>query len=234
MFYFAQLLKLVELVREEPMLFPPPHGSLYNVIRSPDTGRIRAMKTMRRIFKLSSIGKEDEKSWCDLTRAWKEQWTAPQKVEILPTTDISVIEKPAPPEKELKVSIEKITGKRGRKKKVVTAPIELPPEAPIPAFKWVTKPSQKQYRLLLEHLNTLGRLDQAREDLIAHTDNLTSRIGDWAVEIDDALEDAKIVNNARLVIRLTREKKLVNDVFEGLMDRDLGRAIKALSELTGR
>jgi hypothetical protein len=231
MFYFAQLLKLVELVREEPMLFPPPHGSLYNVIRSPDTGRIRAMHTMRRIFRLSSIGKEDEKSWCNLTRAWKEQWSAPQKMDIMPSTDITVIEKLVPTGKELKIPKEKVEGKRGRKKKVITAPVEIQPEATIPAFEWEIKPSQKQYGRLLKHLGEIDKLDQTREDVIKHIDDLTTRIGDWAVGIDDALEDAKTANNTRLIGRLSAERKLVNDVYEGFIDRELGRAIKALSKL---
>jgi hypothetical protein len=233
MFKFAQLLNLVELVREEPMLFPPPHGSLYNPVRSLETNRIHTIKTVRRIFKLSAVGREDEKSWLDLTNAWKEQWPAPQKVEALPSLSLIAApeEKPAEGEK-LKVPAEKIKGKRGRKPGVAVKPVEILPEAPIPEFKWVTKPSQKQYNRLLRHLRILTKLDQAREDVIKHIDDLTSRIGDWAVEMDDALEDAKAASNLKLVSRLTHEKTLINDVFEGLMDRDLDRAVTALNELT--
>lgn len=208
MFKFAQLLGLVELVRTEPMKFPPPHGSLYSIEK---TDRVRAIIAVRRIFRLTGIGREDEKSWLDLTRAWKEQWPAPQKVAYVPPTEVV-----PPPEKP----------KRPRK-----PPVEIPPEAEIPEFKWVVTPSQKQYSLLLTHLLGLAQLDQTRADVITHIDNLATRIGDWAVVIDDSLEDAKMVGRERTITRLTREKELVNRVFEGLLDRDLGKSIVALNDL---
>ena len=210
MFKFAQLLGLVELVRTEPMKFPPPQGSLYSIEK---TDRVRAIVSVRRIFKLTGIGAEDEKSWLDLTRAWKEGWSAPQKVEYVPPTEVAVpVEKPKRPRKPA---------------------VEITPEAEIPEFKWVIAPSQTQYSLLLTHLLKLIQLDQTRRDVITHTDNLATRIGDWAVEIDDALADAQMVGRPRTVIRLTRERGLINRVFEGLLDRDLGKAITALGELTG-
>jgi len=208
MFKFAQLLGLVELVRTEPMNFPPPHGSLYSIEK---TDRVRAVIAMRRVFKLTSIGREDEKSWLDLTRAWKEGWSAPQKVAFVPPTEVA-----PPPEKP---------------KKRRRVPAEVAPEGAIPKYKMTLTPSQKQYGLLLDHLVVLAGLDQSRDDVIIDIDYLATRIGDWAVEIEDSLSDAKLANKVRLITRLTREGQLVNTVFEGLLDRDLRKAIAALNDL---
>lgn len=80
MFKFAQLLNLVVLVREEDMEFPPPSGNLYSIRKDPE---VRAVISKKRIFKLTDIGAEDERSWGNLTRAWKEGWTAPAKAEYV-------------------------------------------------------------------------------------------------------------------------------------------------------
>lgn len=209
MFKFSQLLGLVELVRTEPMNFPPPKGSLYSVEKIDE--EVRAVISVRKIFRLTSIGKEDEKSWLDLTRAWKEGWSAPQKVAVLPPTEI------APP-----------VEKPPRREKI---PV-VAPEAEVPVFKWVVSPSMRQYSLLLNHLLVVEQLDQSRDDVIVHIDDLATRIGDWVVAVEDSLEDAKLAKNVHLIDRLTSEKSLLDRTFEGLLDRDLRRAITALRELT--
>jgi len=81
LFKFSQLLNLVELVREEPMQFPPPGGPLISA-RKPNG--IHGVVSVRRVFKLTGIGAEDEKSWTNLCKAWIEGWSAPQKAEYLP------------------------------------------------------------------------------------------------------------------------------------------------------
>ena len=208
MFKFAQLLGLVELVRTEPMKFPPPGGNLYSIEK---TDEVRVVIAVRTIFRLTGVGKEDEKHGLNLTTAWKENWPAPQKVAALPPTEVTPVpEKPEKPVKE---------------------PLEAVPEGAIPVFKMVGTPSQKQYSLLLKHLLVLESLDQTRGDVVSEIDNLATRIGDWAIEIEDSLGDAKIANNTRLITRLTREAQLVNMVFEGLLDASLRIAIAALSDL---
>jgi len=210
MFKFAQLLRLVELVRTEPMNYPPPGGNLYSIEKTDD--EVRAIVSVRKIFRLTGIGREDEKSWLDLTRAWKEQWPAPQKVEFIPPTEVALPEEKPP--KRVKVP-------------------EVTPEAEVPKFKWVVSPSQRQYTLLLNHLLVVEQLDQSRPDVITHIDGLATRIGDWVIAVEDSLEDAKIAKNIRLVDRLTLEKSLLDQTFEGLMDRDLRKATRALRKLIG-
>ena len=83
LFKFAQLLNLVVLVREEPMLFPPARGHLYSVRkRETDGKRVFAVISKRRVFKLSELGRADELSWTDLCRAWRENWSAPQAAPV--------------------------------------------------------------------------------------------------------------------------------------------------------
>jgi len=220
MFKFAQLLGLVEFVRTEPMQFPPPTGSLYTVQK---TDRVRAVKSMRRIFKLSSVGAEDERSWLDLTKAWKEQWSSPQKVEHFPT----LAEALAPPVvKEIKEVVEKVKVKAVKPKK-----IELVPEAPIPSFKWTATPSKRQYTLLLDHLVDLQKLDQTRPDVISHTSSMETRIGDWTVEIEDRRDTAKEGGRLEAADILTQEAVLLSKLFESIIDGDLGRATEAAREL---
>ena len=94
-FKFAQLLNLVELVREEPMELPPATGQLFS-IRMIDE-KPMAVASTRRVFKLTTVGAADERSWSDLRRAWQEQWPAPQKMEIpveVPPVAKPIVEKP--------------------------------------------------------------------------------------------------------------------------------------------
>jgi hypothetical protein len=68
LFRLARYLELVELVREEPMLFPPPQGHLYSLRK--DTKVYVAVST-RRIYRLTDNGKTAEQSWRNLHKAWK-------------------------------------------------------------------------------------------------------------------------------------------------------------------
>jgi hypothetical protein len=67
MFRFAQLLHLVEYVREEPMEFPPPGGMLLRVEKVAGEAQVRI--STRKIFRLTQIGMADEVCWADLTNA---------------------------------------------------------------------------------------------------------------------------------------------------------------------
>jgi len=230
MFKFAQLLGLVEFVRTEPMLSPPPSGSLYTVEKVEKTGRVRAIISLRRIFKLTTKGTEDERSWLDLTRAWKEQWSAPEKVAHFPT----LAEALAPPVvKEIKEVVEKA---KVAKKEKVTRPrkVELVPEAPIPLFKWTATPSKRQYTLLLDHLVDLQKLDQTRPDVAQHISSMETRVGDWTVEIEDRRDIAKNEGKVAVVEKLTLEAVLLSRLFESIIDGDLERAVEAVRELALR
>jgi len=107
MFRFARYLGLVERVREEPMLFPPPGKPLLS-IRKPDGAHV--VESKRVIYRLTQIGVEDEVAWSNLRKAWAENWPVPQKaVEIVPPIPEVMpppkVEKPVRIEKMLKLSV---------------------------------------------------------------------------------------------------------------------------------
>jgi len=77
MFRFAEKLGLVEQVGEEPMISPPPTGHLYT---TRGDGRARAVISSRHLYRLTSIGKQDELSWSNLCQAYIQHWVAPQKL----------------------------------------------------------------------------------------------------------------------------------------------------------
>lgn len=68
LFRLARYLGLVELVREDPMLYPPPHGHLYSTRKN---ARIHVVISTRSIYKLTDQGKMAEESWRNLHKAWK-------------------------------------------------------------------------------------------------------------------------------------------------------------------
>lgn len=200
-FKFAQLLGLVELVREEPMQFPPPGGPLYSVRV---TDKPRAVISTRRIFKISDLGKEDEKSWTNLAKAWIEGWSAPQKAEYIA---------PLPREE-----VEPIV-----REEIITAVVPI---------KWVARPSEKQYKLLLAHLKVLQKIGIDDPDVKREVDRLSMLIGDWVIEVEDMLEDAKSINFAEAINKYTDMLRIVGEISEALGDQELGRAIESLKELS--
>ncbi len=203
LFKFAQLLNLVELVREEPALFPPPGGPLYS-IRKPDG--VHVVVSTRRVFKLTAVGKEDERSWSNLCRAWREGWSAPEKIEYAPP----YVPPPKPP---------------------VVPPVEVP-EVFVP-YKWMPTPSTARFKTLLAHLETMGAIGAAEPEIAAEIDRLSMLVSDWVMEIGDALDDARAINNVRAIRRLEPQFKSITALTEALMDGDLRRAIASLRKLVG-
>ncbi len=207
-FKFAQLLHLVELVREEPMLLPPATGQLFS-IRIIE-GKPKAVASTRRVFRLTTIGAAEERSWSDLRRAWQEQWPAPQKLEI--PVGVPPVEKPAvkkPPVKE----------------PTVTKP------ARFPTLRWVSAPSPRQFGFLLNHLEKLNVYGPMDERVIVEMDSLSMKIGDWELSIGDSLDDARAKNNKPAIEKYEEWQKHIADVREGLIDRDLEKASRSLREL---
>ncbi len=203
LFKFAQLLNLVELVREEPMLFPPPGGPLFSV-RKPDG--VHVVVSTRRVFKLTAVGKEDERSWSNLCRAWREGWSAPEKMEYAPPY--------VPPSKP-----------------PVAPPVGVP-EVFTP-YKWMPTPSSARFKSLLAHLETLEAMGIDKPEIASEVDRLSQLMGDWVIEVSDALDDARAINNVRGIRRLEPQYKSLTAVTEALMDADLRRAITSLVELVG-
>lgn len=209
MFKFAQLLHLVVLVREEPMLYPPPGGALYRV-EKPDG--IRVAVSTRKVFKLSDVGREDDRCWTNLTRAWKEGWVPPLAIEYAPpyVRPPEYEEVPKPPPK----------------------PPKVPPVGFTP-YKWVPTPSMRQFRLLLKHLRILEELGIGAPGVEPEVDRLSQQIGDWLLEIEDDLADAKAIFHAEAIEKLEKWQVQVTKTMEGLIDRDLSRAVEGLEGLAG-
>jgi len=200
-FKFAQLLHLVELVREEPMKFPPAGGHLYSV-RKPDG--VHAVISTRRIFKLSAIGAEDEKSWANLCKAWTEGWAAPQKVEYVAPP---VVEKPPV---------------------VKVPPIVKPPKK----FKWVEVPTKRQFGLLMAHLESLATIGITDPAVAAEVHILSMKPGDWLIWIDDALENARAVDNVEEINKLEKWSSGITSMMEFLEEDNFEGAIASLREIT--
>ncbi len=203
-FKFSQLLKLVELVREEPMRYPPPGKTLYRMEMI--AGVMTVTPAVRKIYKLSSIGAADERSWSDLRRAWQEQWPAPQKLEVrveAPPVEKPVVEKPAPKEKPVR----------------------------FPTLRWISAPTLRQFGLLLNHLEKLNVYGPMDERVIVEMDSLSMKIGDWELSIEDSLGDAISRDNKPAIAQYEEWQKHIAGVREGLIDRDLKKASESLREL---
>lgn len=204
-FKFAQLLGLVEFIRELPMEFPPPGGNLLSLRKNHGS---EVVVSTRRLFKLTSIGVKDEKSWTNLCKAWMEQWSAPQKVEYAPPYV-------SPPKEEAK-PIEKVIKVPG-----VWAP-----------FKKVERYSAHQAKLLLKHVDRLISAGIGAKGVRIEIDRLAGMIGDWTVGMEDTIDILKKARPVEEESTVKHEKllKAINDLAEAFMDEDLKKAKSILEE----
>ena len=207
LFKFALLLHLVELVREEPMIFPPPGGDLLSIRVTEGTPRV--VTSTRRIFKITSIGAEDERSWSNLSRAWREGWTAPAKVEY----EEPIKREPAP-------------RKAAPRKKV-----EAPEPVAFTEFTIPQDPTPTNFRLLVVHLRLLFDIGEDNSEVVSEVARLVVSINKWEVDIFDAIDEARSIGFTGEVTRLTRWSGLMTVVREGLEERNLEKSITALTAL---
>jgi len=206
LFKFAQLLHLVELVREEPMELPPPGGSLLSIRGSGDAAIVTI--SARRIFKITQVGADDEKSWSDLCRAWREGWTAPQKLEYAPPI---------------------ITG---RPRKVEEEVLPQPPaEGEFKSFKLPRDPTAVNFRLLANHLLILDSIGADDKSVSGELSMLATAINSWEVDILDALDEARSIGYTDEVDRFEVWRGLMASVRESLEAKDIVRAVSALESL---
>ena len=208
LFKFAQLLGLVELVREDPMEFPPPTGHLYS-IRKPNDEVIAVIST-RRIFKITPLGTEDERSWTNLCRAWIDKWPAPAKAEYLPPVYVPRERPPKPPKEE-------------------------PPELVLEftPYELAAEPSTAQFSALAAHLRTLNALGLESPGVVEEVARLTHGASGWVVVTDEGLDDARAIRHYTAMHELEIWLSRITIVREALLDQDLPRAIESLDELTG-
>ena len=81
---FAKLMGLIEVVREEPMVYPPPHG---NLIRAElDKGKLKSKIATRKVLRITALGISEEHAWLDLRSAW--QLHAPLGVSTEPIEEV--------------------------------------------------------------------------------------------------------------------------------------------------
>lgn len=208
-FKFAHLLHLVELVREEPMEYPPATGNLYSVRKPNDVPEV--VISMRRFFKITPLGAEDEKSWTNLCRAWIEQWPAPAKAEYMPPVYVPREPKPKEPKPE-KVSKEAL---------------------PFTPYKWSEESSIEEFGRLAAHLWKLGDLGIETRGVAGEVAILSAKMTGWIMEIDEALDDAKAISYTVAVRRYSKWLDLITATKEALLDQDIPRAIENLEALVG-
>lgn len=67
LFRFAKYLGLIEFARDEPSKNPPAGGPLYNPMK---VDGIHAVVTMRRLYRLTQVGRDSDEPWSDLCQAW--------------------------------------------------------------------------------------------------------------------------------------------------------------------
>ena len=244
-FKFAQLLGLVELVREEPMLFPPGNSNLYSVRKKHIAGdgyRVNAVISKRRIFKLSALGEADEVSWTDLCRAWREGWNAPQKLdhpvvliepEIIPEpiteTEEEMAEEVITPEEEPVVR-----RGRGRPKGTYKKPREAEEVGtPLSEFSLSKIPSQQQYALLLNRLILLDSIGVNDTNVTIEIGKIAAIVEEWTVVATEQYEAAESKNIASDVFRTRFIRTTTYALSENLLDKNLPSAIGNLQKLLG-
>ena len=206
LFKFAQLLDLVELVREEPMVFPPPGGNLLSIRGSGDEAKV--VKSTRRVFKLTAVGAEDERSWSNLNRAWREEWPAPAKLEYIEPVKREPPPRKPPPKKKEPVE------------QVLFTPFVIPRD-----------PTPINFRLLAAHLRILDGIGIDNPEVVSEVARLSTSINSWEVDILDGIEAARSISFAEEVTRLTKWSDLMTTVREGLDGNDLVKSTVALETL---
>ena len=209
LFKFAQLLNLVELVREEPMQFPPPGGNLISA-RKPDG--IHAVVSVRRIFKLTPIGMEDERSWTNLCKAWIEGWAAPQKAVYLPPVYTPRPYKERPPKEAL----------------------PSPEVAGFTPYVWREPFGPETLSALAEHIRTLDSLGIKFPGVSVEVSKLTSKVSGWYVEADEAYDEVKAIGFTSEIRRFENIVSHLGVAREALADHDLVRAASSLEELASQ
>jgi len=186
LFKFARYLNLVELVREEDMMFPPPNGDLYQLYKVLDKRRskptIKASISKRRIFKITQKGIDDERGWSNLCQAYKEGWALPIKFNYVDVykpkiTDISdAVE--IDEEDEEDEDIEK-SRKAGRTRETKEEK-ELKPNVKLPK-----KPSYAGYKKMFDYIEEMQSTYKSsmisEEYFKSQLGKLAITAGDWEV-----------------------------------------------------
>lgn len=202
LFRFAKYMGLLEFIRSEDMLSPPPGLPLLQLV-----GRTGIAVSMRHIYKLSDLGTAEEVAWGDLRKAWQEKWEMPRKLEVpieAPPEEVAV---PPPPKVPPKVEAPEV----------------------IPRTWFAERPSVREFKLLLKHLRTLEAIGvdepEVRTEIARRLEHVP---GDWIVNLEDLIEVEK---RPAVLERYRRWLDAMTPLYESLADRDLERGIAILEAL---
>lgn len=207
MFRFARYMGLVEKVREEAMLFPPPGDPLLSIRKPDDVPEV--VESKRVVYQLTKAGVEDEVAWSNLRKAWAEGWPVPQKAkEYAPTPPPTYVE-PAKPE----VPVEKVK----------VAKLKRP--------KLAETPSVTQFRKLLSYLKSIQASGLGAKEIAKELYDVSGATSDWAVAIEDAMEAARRTGQKARLETLAKWNRYISEMAEGFLDDDLPRIIAALEEV---
>jgi len=218
LFKFARYLGLVEFVRYEPMIFPPPQGHLYQIGKH---NGVHVRISQRKIFKLTELGIQDERAWADLCGAYKEGWKLPQKIEY-----------DEPMERPSKLPEEQITlepKKPKRHRHVDLAPSEFPDEPPEEVF--AEEPSVGEYMKMVTHIKTLQGIGIEKEEVKTAIQDLMKTMDPWIVFVLEAKGGAEKAKNLEQYWRYKKEGDDLYVLYDKIESEDLGAAVSMLGKL---
>jgi hypothetical protein len=190
------------------------------------------------VFRLSEVGRQDVKSWLNLTAAWKEQWPAPQIVEIpvieervVPVLEVveEVVEEiPTLPTPTVEVPATK--AKRGRPPGAKAAPKEERIEVPRPHFS--DHYSKEQIPLLIAHIEELQQIGVDKAPVLREVKRLAEDIlGEWIGYLIEDYDETRSFGLASKALELRRLNIVLTAADEGLLDIDMSKALENLRRL---
>lgn len=218
MFRFAQLKGLVELVRTEEADYYrktiiTAQSTLLRVEKGP-RGASRVVASSRRVFKATEVGVVDEVCWADLTNAWKNNIEPGHKLEYIPPTQ------------ELEEAKQKVSKVR---KRIEETPAGQPTFTP---FTWKTTMNPTNLKALIRHLQFLDSLGVSDPEVVKETRILSSKLGDWIINAEDSLDDAKAINNKEAIAKYTKIVSVLERASEVLEDGNINGTIELLQQIT--
>ncbi len=209
---------MMELVREEDMINPPPGLPLLQIV-----DREGVTESKRKIFRLSELGTAEELAWGDLRKAWQEKWPMPRKMEVPPEVEAPPEAVPGVPPEVPPAAVPK----------VVTKPIK-PPKKPagFPTVTFAEKPSNRQFKSMLKHLQALKSIgvDDPRvwEELAKKVEWIP---GTWQVSLEDMIEAEERKEESEMLEVYEGWIDQMMPLYEALADRDIDTAIGILEML---
>lgn len=217
-FKYARYIGLVEFVRYEPMIFPPPHGHLYQIGKH-DGVHVRI--SQRKIFRLTELGVQDERAWADLCSAYKQGWELPQKIEY----DEPIVRPPKLPEE--KITLE--PKKPKRREPVELAPDEFPEKPELEVF--AEEPSVGEYKKMVDHIKTLQGIGVEKEEVQNVVKELMTAIDPWIVYTLEAKGEAEKMKDLEQYWRYKKESEALYVLYDKIEEVDLGSAVSILGGL---